>query len=137
VAYLQAVDAATRKRFVELEEAAKDPAAALRAIAGAVGDRVCADGFRGCAFINAAAEYPEADAPVRRAIAAHRRWLFEFIQDLFARAGHPDPAMAARTMIMLRDGTTVAGYLATPEEARRTLIEGVDGLVRAARVRTR
>jgi AcrR family transcriptional regulator len=130
VAYLQAVAAATQARFEELEARnADDAAGALRAIAAAIGALVCSDGFRGCAFINAAAEFPEPDAPVRRAIATHRTWLFKFIRELFARAGHPAPARAARSMIMLRDGATVAGYLGGAKEARRTLAEGVEGLL--------
>jgi hypothetical protein len=32
-------------------------------------------------------------------------------------------------MIMLRDGATVAGYLGGAKEARRTLAEGVEGLL--------
>jgi AcrR family transcriptional regulator len=133
VAYLQAVDAATRARFSELQRKHPDPAYLLRAVAGAIGDMIATEGFRGCAFINAAAEYPDPRSPVRRAIAEHRDWLFAFLRDAFAQAGHPEADSAARSMIMLRDGAVVAGYLATAAEARRTLLDGVDALLAAGR----
>src|SRR5215467_13572279 len=34
----------------------------------------CGPGYRGCAFINAAAEYPDPAHPVHRVVTAHREW---------------------------------------------------------------
>ena len=36
-----------------------------------VGEMVCGADFRGCAFINAAAEFPDATSPVRQVVQAH------------------------------------------------------------------
>src|SRR5262249_27825528 len=61
-----------------------------------LGEFACAPGFRGCAFINAAAESPDAGHPVRQVIPEHRRWFRELLRDLLARTGHPDADRTAR-----------------------------------------
>ncbi len=54
-------------------------------------------GFRGCAFINAAAEYPDPDHPVHQAVIAHREWFRTAITGLFVTSGSPSPRTAAGT----------------------------------------
>ena len=129
VAYLERVDAAVRERAGALPEDAAGAAAWLLALTEAVGDQVCGAGFRGCAFINAAAEYPDPDSPVRRAVLVHREWLLAEVTAAFRSAGHPDPEEAARRWMVLRDGAMVAGYLADPAPARATLTAGVRDLL--------
>ncbi|WP_432536099.1 hypothetical protein [Kineococcus arenarius] len=40
----------------------------LRRLASRVSEQLCGDGFRGCPFINAAAEHLDPASPVRRAM---------------------------------------------------------------------
>ncbi|GAB3269609.1 TetR/AcrR family transcriptional regulator [Kineosporia babensis] len=96
-------------------------------------ERICQPGFRGCAFINAAAEYPSADSPVRQAIEEHRSWMLATATDAFRRAGHPAPDRAGRRFMLLRDGAMISGYLHDPEAARATLREGVEDLLTSGR----
>jgi hypothetical protein len=103
--------------------------AQLRRLTEAIGDQLCLPGFRGCAFINAAAEYPDPASPVRRAVLAHREWLESTVTEAFRRAGHPAPAEAGRRWTVLRDGAMVAGYLDDPGAARATLTAGVRDLL--------
>jgi AcrR family transcriptional regulator len=133
VAYLEAADRAAREFYAGLAQRHADPADRLRAVADELGESFCLAGFRGCPFINAAAEFPDPDAPVRRAVAEHRTWLEAFFRDAFAEAGHPDPDTGARAMLMLRDGAAVAGYLASADNARHTLVDGVNGLLASTR----
>jgi AcrR family transcriptional regulator len=128
VAYLGVVDAGVRA-------AAGDEGGAprLRRLVTAMTETVCAPGFRGCSFINAAAEFPDPRSPVHRAVAAHRAWLTGvFVADL-AAVGHPDPAAAAAHLLVLRDGAMVAGYLADAELARATLVRGLESILQEAR----
>ena len=132
VAYLTGVDRSVREQAGELPA---DPAAAVRWLSGLtalVGDSVCGVGFRGCAFINAAAEDPDPASPVRQAVRVHREWLEGAVRGAFATAGHPDPVQAARHWLVLRDGAMVAGYLADPAQAQAVLDAGLRDLLARA-----
>lgn len=85
--------------------------------------------FRGCAFLNAAAEYPDPDHPVRQVIADHRRWLGSLLRDLLAEAGHPDPDTTADLLHTLRDGLLTAGCLDEPHALRATAQAGLARLI--------
>jgi AcrR family transcriptional regulator len=76
--------------------------------------------FRGCAFINAAAEYPDPASPVRRAVDEHRRWLRAQFRDLLAAEGHPDPRRTADILVLLVDGVLVGSELDSPTRVRTT-----------------
>ncbi len=77
-------------------------------------------GYRGCPFVNAAAEYPDPAHPVRQAIAEHRRWFRDLLRDLLVADGHPDPERTADLLVALKDGLLVGADLDDP--ARRDLI---------------
>ena len=108
-----------------------DPANLLRLVMGAIGDDLCSPGFRGCPFINAAAEFPDRTSIVHRAAAAHRSWFRELILDLITQSGAGDPQKAARALIMLRDGAMIGGYLEDVKATRATLVEAVDSVLTA------
>ena len=135
VAYLEGVDRAVREQAGEVPAGASEAAAWLLRFTTAVGATVCGAGFRGCPFINAAAEHPDPDSAVRRAVRAHRTWLEDDVRAAFTAAGHPDPAGAARRWLVLRDGAMVAGYLADPALAQATLDDGVRELLAQAGLR--
>ncbi len=131
VAYLRGIDDAVRAFVGGAPGDAEAAVAQLRRLTEAIGDELCRPGFRGCAFINAAAEHPDRADPVHRAVADHRAWLTETVVRAFRTAGHPDPAEAARRYVMLRDGAMVAGYLGDAGAARDTLAAGVQDLLAA------
>lgn len=131
VAYLETVDAAVREQVGAVPSDPQDAAGFLRALAEGVGDELCGRAFRGCPFINAAAEFADAAHPVHRAVVVHRRWLTDTLTRAFGVAGHRDPAEASRRFVMLRDGAMVAGYLGDPRTARATLLAAVEDLLAA------
>ncbi|MBE1877680.1 TetR/AcrR family transcriptional regulator [Myceligenerans pegani] len=132
VAYIEATDAALRERAGEPPRTREDAGAWLTTVTDLVAETLCAPGFRGCAFINAAAEYPDPSSPVRRAVRAHRDWLLGVVTDALRGAGHPRPDRAGRRWMALRDGAMVGGYLGDPTEARDTLRAGVRDLLSEA-----
>ena len=132
VAYLQGVDRSVREQAGEVPADAAGALGWLSALTALVGDQVCGTAFRGCAFINAAAEHPDPASPVRRAVRAHREWMEDAVGTAFAQLGHPDPTGAAHRWLVLRDGAMVAGYLADPGSAQRALDAGLRDLVAAA-----
>jgi AcrR family transcriptional regulator len=85
----------------------------------------CGPGFRGCAFINAAAEYPDPRHPVRQVVAAHREWFQGVLQGLLTDGGYADAARTAAMLVMLRDGLVVVGDLDDPAETRGLVREAV------------
>ena len=87
------------------------PDRAFRLIAEQLGSMACLPGFRGCPFINAAAEYPDPDSPVRRTVAGHRAWCKAAFADLVGPLGLADPSAVADDLMLVRDGAMVAGYL--------------------------
>lgn len=99
-----------RAEMDALIAAAPTPEAALREFVGSVIAEVGSPGFRGCAFINAAAEFPAADHPVRRIVTAHREWYTETLSRLLRDAGHPVAGDAADELLLARDGAYTGGY---------------------------
>jgi AcrR family transcriptional regulator len=79
--------------------------------------------FRGCPFVNTAAEYPDPGHPVRQAIAAHRHWNRALYRDLLAADGHPDPERTADVLMLLRDGLVVGFDLDEPATVKAAVEE--------------
>ena len=100
-----------------------DPAAVLRWYAGGVGELSCAPGFRGCPFINAAAEMSDPKHPGRKVVARHRAWLTTQVRELLTELKVDDVEARADQLMMLRDGAMIAGYLGgSPDEVEASLI---------------
>ncbi|WP_211370078.1 TetR/AcrR family transcriptional regulator [Nonomuraea turkmeniaca] len=81
--------------------------------------------YRGCPFVNTAAEYPDPDHPVRQAIAEHRRWTRDLYRDLLADDGHPDAERTADILLLLRDGLVVGFDLDDPATTRAAVQEAL------------
>jgi AcrR family transcriptional regulator len=129
LAYLKAVDHAIRD---QIRTAVADVPApdALRAVAATIAHDIQSPGFRGCAFLNAVAEYPDPDHPVHQAVLAHRDWFLAIINTLMADIQQSEAEPAARHFIMLRDGAMAAGCLFPATQICETFLRGIDGLVR-------
>lgn len=120
VAYLEQ-QAAAERAWLERVRRAGDPAATLRSLASDIGAAGCTPGFRGCAFINAAAEFSDPDDPVRRAVDVHREWTRNYFAEIAGDANVQDVDAVARELMMLRDGAMVNGYLGDPESTAHVL----------------
>ncbi|GAB2475406.1 TetR/AcrR family transcriptional regulator [Promicromonospora xylanilytica] len=133
VAYLERQAASERSALDGLRSSAADDAEALRLFVAAVGAESCKPGFRGCAFINAAAEYAEPDGPVRKTVAEHRAWYRSMFAELLGGMGVTNTAQAADELMMLRDGAMVSGYLDEPSRVGAALERAVTAVVDAGR----
>lgn len=89
---------------------AATPTEALRSLVTAIAAEISAPGFRGCAFINAAAEFPDPEHPVREVVTQHREWYVDALADLLREIGHPVPGDAADELLLARDGALSGGY---------------------------
>ncbi|MGW3963699.1 TetR/AcrR family transcriptional regulator [Amycolatopsis sp. NPDC005003] len=129
VAYLQGVHEMEREGIGKVIAARLPAADGVRAIARTIADGIGSAHFRGCAFLNAVAEYPDPAHPVHQAVLAHREWFRRTVTDLLAQVGTTPPELAGRHFVMLRDGAMAAGCLSDPAEVCDTFLQGVDGIL--------
>lgn len=131
LAYLREVHQMDRRRVDAAATGAhSSPVDPLLAIADAIAQGIQSPGFRGCAFLNAAAEYPDAEHPVHKEIIAHRQWFLDTLTRLMAQVHEETAEPAARHFVMLRDGAMAAGCLFEPALVADTFLRGVEGLLR-------
>jgi AcrR family transcriptional regulator len=116
-AYLDAEDATIRGYFTAAAARGGTPEELLDAVIEGIAADAARLHTRGCPFINAAAEYPDADSDVRRIVRRHRDWFRATLTDVVAAGGVPDPAQAAAALVLLRDAALVGAYLDPDEDA--------------------
>ena len=129
VSYLAEADRALRDRFAGAIASTGSAEDALRAVAADIAADIRRGGFRGCAFLNAAAEYPDPAHPVHRKVLEHREWFLGAVTELLGQVGDGPAGPAGRHRVMLRDGAMVAGCLSDPDAVCATFLAGVDGLL--------
>ncbi|RLP75934.1 TetR/AcrR family transcriptional regulator [Mycetocola tolaasinivorans] len=144
VAYLDSESARARDSVARLFLAAEPGEGPVRILtaeqaelflcgfARVIGIESCRPGFRGCVFLNAAAEYAEPEHPIRRAVLTHRDWLLGTLADAVSALGIAPAEPIARQLLMLRDGAMFAGYLDTPEAIEQQLHTAGRAILRAA-----
>lgn len=121
-AYLGVEDAHIRAAFEAAEATGGEPPELLSLVIEGLADDVARHHTRGCPFINAAAEYPDAASGVRRTVAVHRDWFRSSLEHLLVSAGAPDPVAAAGELVLLRDAAMVGGYLDGWERVRPAFV---------------
>ncbi|MEV4347681.1 TetR/AcrR family transcriptional regulator [Actinoplanes sp. NPDC049596] len=130
VTYLQEVHQMDRAAITAAIAAHTTAADSLLAIADSIAAGIKRPGFRGCAFLNAAAEFPDVNHPVHQQIIAHRQWFLDTLTTLMAQVAEDSSDAAARHFVMLRDGAMAAGCLFDPDLVVDTFLRGIEGLVR-------
>lgn len=132
LAALEKRDAAFRATFA----AAIDGNAAGRAELAAMFDAIEAwtrePNFRGSLFDKAAAEYGEKDHPVKRAVLAHKAWLFGEVRRAASATGARDPIKLAAELFLLMDGAVSAAAVTGDRTAARRAKAAAETLIAAA-----
>lgn len=131
VAYLQQQAAGERAWFSSMRQV-EDPEGSLHAIAEGVGTASCSPGFRGCAFINAAAEFADPQDPVRAVVDEHRQWMLDEFASIATEAGASDAGLTAQQLMILRDGAMVNGYLGESASVTAALSTAFASVIAAA-----
>ena len=112
LAYLDKVDGIwTAQLHAAAEAAGPEPADQLVGLFDALGTACRREGYRGCAFINAAAEAAPG-TPVHARTVAHKQSVLAWLRDLAEATGAEDPDSLARTLALLLDGGLSDGALA-------------------------
>lgn len=132
LAYLDKVDGIWTGQLRSAAEAAgPDPADQLVGLFDALGTACRRDGYRGCAFINAAAEAMPGTSVHERTV-AHKRAVLAWVRALAAQAGAADPEALARSLTLLLDGGLADGALAADPAAAASAKQAARQLVAAA-----
>lgn len=121
VQYVRYRDKSMRERVESVIGENPTPASALRELMEQVSTDISSPGFRGCAFLNAATEYPDASHPVRVVVSEHRDWYTDVLATLLADMGHPLPGNAADELMLASDGAKGGGYAGDPVAATTAL----------------
>jgi AcrR family transcriptional regulator len=124
-AYLEEED---RQHWIWFEEVIApyegSPKEQLLAWFEACTQRLTQQGFRGCAFLNALAEFSEADHPAHRCAVKHERTLRDRLAHLSQQAGARDPEQLADQLLLVSNGALASAPLfgvASPAFQLRTI----------------
>jgi len=122
----------TVDELADLVEQQPDAEAVLRALQQSISTWISSGEFRGCPFINAAAEFSDPLHPVRRSVIAHREWFVSALEQLVRELGHPLAGDAADDLMLARDGAMTGGYAGDPIAASTALARAFDRVIREA-----
>ncbi|MDO9268062.1 MAG: TetR/AcrR family transcriptional regulator [Methylobacter sp.] len=132
IAFLRKRDEDFRAWFVDQVNGKADtPKAKLLAIFDVIGEWMAVPEFRGCAFINAAAEFPLEGNPVHQVSAEFYDHFRNYIADLAEQSGSKSPKNLALQLSLLIEGAIVSeqmkrhsGSAEQAKQAALVLIEG-------------
>jgi AcrR family transcriptional regulator len=127
LAYVKEQDQLGRVAVAALPE--QPPRDMIAAIMGRISAAVVAGGWRGCPFLNAAAEYPDPKSPVRQAIDARRAWYLGVLRELLAADGDSAPSVTASLLVALSDGLLETAYLDDPKAVPTLVSEALERLL--------
>ena len=122
------------EELADLVEMHVEPEAVLRALQESIATQISSSEFRGCPFINAAAEFSDPMHPVRRSVVAHREWFVGVLEQLLRAMGHPLAGDAADDLVLARDGAMTGGYAGDPIAASTALARAFDRVIAGARL---
>ena len=106
----------------------EEPRERLLALFDALGEWFGSQGFRGCAFINAAGEIGTG-SPLRLA-GEHKRAVRDFVERLVAGAGFREPDRVAAQLMLLVEGAIVTAYVERDPEAAARARQAAEVLLR-------
>lgn len=105
--------------YRRMEELAKTPKDQLIAMFDALEEWFNEPGYRGCMFIKASSEYQDANHPIHKQSADHKRMLETHITDLARTAELTNPEIVARQLLVLKEGAIVTAHLGHTDNPAR------------------
>ena len=112
VASLERRDELFRSGLIEFVEGkSEDPIERLDAVFDFIQGWCTSGEFSGCMFVNVAAEYPDADSPIRKVAAEHKLQIALYLRELCRRSGVSDPDALSEQLAILIEGAAVSSFL--------------------------
>jgi len=115
------------------DQAGGDAAAELQAHVQWIAQYIGRPEFRGCAFLNAATEFPSTDHPARKVSLRHKAELRRRLLALTQRMRVSEPDSLADQLVLLIDGAYVNGMLRGKRGPAQSLPAAAAALAQAAR----
>ncbi len=115
-----------------VEILAASPRQRLLAMFDVLEEWFCSSEFSGCMFINASAEYADANHPIHGSAAEHKKLVLNYIEAQTTALGAPDPVSLAREIMLLMEGATVLAYVAGDGMAAETAKDAAEKLIELA-----
>ncbi len=133
LAALRLRDEQFRNSFMQaVEKKAGNPVDRLLAVFDVMEDWFKSEGFRGCMFINASAEFADPGDPVRAASAEHKRLMLSYVGDLASDAGAREAGELAEQICLLMEGAIVLAHVMGRTEAARQAKRAAEVLISRA-----
>jgi AcrR family transcriptional regulator len=118
LAALRKRDELFRNNFMRKTESLGDtPKERLLSVFDAIGEWFQEKDFAGCMFINASAEYSEADSPSHIICAEHKRLVREYIRGLAIQAEVDNPEELSQQLNLLIEGAIVEAHVSGNKDA--------------------
>jgi AcrR family transcriptional regulator len=109
-----------------------EPRRQLRDLFEAIAIRARRPGFRGCAFLKAAAEFPEECARARVVALAHKRELKKKLLKLCRTIGAHQPDVLSNQLLMLIEGAYSTAGILGKRDAVKATAKAAEALIDAA-----
>ncbi len=133
LAVLRRRDETFRNWFMRTIEASADsPRDRLLAVFDAVDQWIRQEGFCGCTFINATAEFGERGDAIRGSCAEHKRLVHDYFEKLAAAAGAHNPEELAFTLLLLAEGAIVTAQVSGSVDAAKRAKRAAEILIQDA-----
>jgi AcrR family transcriptional regulator len=107
------------------------PRQQIRALCQAIANRAAQPGYRGCAFTNAATEFPDPEHPGRAVALANKRELRERLRRLAEAVGAHDAAQLGDQLFLLIEGVYASCQVMGASGPAAGLPDAADALVAA------
>jgi AcrR family transcriptional regulator len=118
------------ERWDRLEaQHADDPHALLESLLSSLADRIVLPVFRGCPFLNLAAEFPDSSHPGRVIARNNKDELRARLEAIVGKLGVGDPARTASQIALIINGAYVSGLIAEPTNLKADLIDAAKKLL--------
>jgi AcrR family transcriptional regulator len=102
-----------------------DPRALLEALLSGIAQRIGHSAYRGCPFLNLAAEFPDETHPGRVVGQRNKEKLRARLATIVAKLGVRDPNRTAAQIVLLVNGAYATGLTAAPADLRGDLVDAV------------
>ena len=116
---------------------AEDPSALLEALLSGIAQRIGLSTYRGCPFLNLAAEFPDRHHPGRVVAKGNKDELRSRLATIVGKLGARDPNRTASQIALIINGAYATGLMAEPADLRGDLVDAGMKLVAKHAVGTR